>query len=145
MADASNNYGNYSNYDNYGGYEQWLESEAARLVATGGTDTDTIRALLVLSCHSSPLARRFFADRLDSEALLGVLLALAVDDYSGDAQMTASYWVSQFPPAMLAPHAATLAVVAANDWDSVAIHARQALETLGQYRSAVPLVLDDVN
>ena len=60
MADASNN------------YVQWLESEAARLVAMERTDTETIRALLVLSCHSSPLARRFFADRLDSEALLSV-------------------------------------------------------------------------
>ena len=133
MSDASNK------------YEQWLESEAARLVAMERTDTDTIRALLVLSCHSSPLARQFFADRLDSEALLGVLLALAVDDYSGDAQMTAADWVSQFPPAMLAPHAATLAVVAANEWDSVAFHARQALEALEQYQSADPLALDDVN
>lgn len=123
MADASNNYGNY---------EQWLESEAARLVATGGADTDTVRGLLILSCHSSPLARRFFKDRLNSEELLNVLLALAVEDYSGDAQMTAAYWVSEFPPAMLAPHAATLAAVAANEWDSVAIHARQTLAELGQ-------------
>lgn len=139
MADASNNYGNYGNY------EQWLESEAARLVATGGADTDTVRGLLILSCHSSPLARRFFEDRLNSEELLKVLLALAVDDYSGDAQMTASYWVSEFPPALLAPHATTLAAVAANEWDSVAIHAREALEALGQHGSADPLALDGVN
>ena len=125
MSDASNNYGNYGNY------KQWLESEAARLVATGRADTETVRDLLILSCHSSPLARRFFKDRLNSEELLNVLLALAVDDYSGDAQMTASYWVSEFPPALLAPHATTLAAVAANEWDSVAIHAREALEALG--------------
>jgi hypothetical protein len=69
---------------------RWQESEAARLVATGRTDTDTVRGLLILACRSSPLARRFFEDRLGSEELLSVLLGLAADDYSGDAQMTAS-------------------------------------------------------
>lgn len=112
-------------------YERWRESEAARLVGTGRADTDTVRELLVLACHSSPVARRFFEDRLDSEELLGVLLGLAIEDYSGDAQMTASYWVSRFPASMLAPHAAELAAVAANEWDSVAVHARRALAALG--------------
>ncbi len=113
-------------------YEWWRETEAARLIATGLADTDTVRELLILSCHSSPLAERFFEDRLDSAELLGVLLGLAVEDYSGDAQMTASYWLSRFPPDMLAPHAAELAAVAANEWDSVAVHARRALAALGQ-------------
>jgi hypothetical protein len=115
-----------------GDYERWRESEAARLIDTGRADTDSVRELLILSCHSSPLARRFFEDRLGSEPLLSVLLGLAVEDYSGDAQMTASYWVSRFPAGMLAPHAAELAAVAANEWDSVAVHARRALAALGQ-------------
>ena len=109
-------------------YTQWREAEAARLAMLGRIDTETVRGLLILSCHSSPLAHRFFEERLDNEELLSVLLALAVEDYSGDAQMTASYWVSQFPPAMLAPHATELAAVAANEWGSVAVHAREALE-----------------
>ena len=113
-------------------YERWRESEARRLIGTGRADTDTVRELLVLSCHSSPLAEQFFEDRLGSEALLGVLLGLAVEDYSGDAQMTASYWVSRFPPALLAPHAAELAAIAANEWGSVSVHARRALAALGQ-------------
>ena len=111
-------------------YKQWRESEAARLLATGRTDTDTVRELLVLSCHSSPLARQFFEDRLESEELLNVLLGLAIEDYSGDAQMTASYWVSRFPSRMLSAHVAELETVAANEWDSVGIHAREALEAI---------------
>ena len=113
-------------------YERWRETEAARLVGTGRADADTVRELLILACHSSPAARRFFEERLGSGELLGVLLGLAVEDYSGDAQMTAAYWVSRFPPASLAPHAAELAAVAANEWDSVAVHGRRALAALGQ-------------
>jgi hypothetical protein len=108
-------------------YERWREAEASRLIASGCQDTETVRDLLILSCHSSPLAHRFFEDRLGSAELLRVLLALSVEDYSGDAQMTASYWVSQFPPDMLAAHIPELETIAANEWDSVAVHARQAL------------------
>jgi len=101
-------------------YERWRESEATRLVATGRLDTDTVRELLVLSCHSSPLARRFFEERLGTEELLVVLLGLAVEDYSGDAQMTASYWLSQFSVDRLAAHVPELESVAANEWSSAA-------------------------
>ncbi len=111
-----------------GDYSAWRESKAAEWLATGRSDTDTVRELLILACHSSPLACRFFEDRLDSEGLLKTMLGLAVEDYSGDAQMTASYWVSRFPPRMLAPHIAVLTEVASNEWDSVAVHARRALE-----------------
>ena len=83
----------------------------------------------------SPLACRFFEDRLNNEELLNTLLGLAVEDYSGDAQMTASYWVSRFPPSMLAPHVAVLAEIASNEWDSVSVHARRALE---QCRASAP-------
>src|SRR5262245_780603 len=89
-------------------YERGHEAEFARLSATTRMDADTVRELLILSCHSFPQARRFFEDRLESEMLLGVLLGVAVEDYSGDAQMEASYWVSQFPLGMLAPHTAKL-------------------------------------
>jgi hypothetical protein len=109
-------------------YEQRGESEAARLVALGRVDADTVRELLILSCHSSPLAEQFFEGRLGSEQLLRVLLGLAVDDYSGDAQMTASYWVSRFPSGMLMSHLQSLEAIAANEWDSVAVHARKALK-----------------
>ena len=116
--------------ESFGDYERWREAEAARLVATGRADTDTVRELLVLSCHSSPAARQFFETRLNSEELLGVLLGLALEDYSGDAQMTASYWVSRFPPSLLASHVPELEAVAANEWDSVAVHGRRALEAV---------------
>ena len=125
-----------------GNYEPWRESEVARLIDTGHADTDTVRKLLIMSCHSSPLARRYFEDRLDCKTLLGVLLGLAVEDYSGDAQMTASYWVSRFPPSMLTPHAAALAAVAANEWDSVSVHARRAQEAIAQQMRAEPGAAD---
>lgn len=117
-------------------YERWRESEVARLLATDRLDADSVRELLIFSCHSSPLAERFFEDRLENEELLIVLLGLAAEDYSGDAQMTASYWISRFPSAMLASHITELELVAANEWDSVAIHARRALEALKQQHSA---------
>jgi hypothetical protein len=112
-------------------YERWRESEVARLLATGRLDADSVRELLIFSCHSSPLAEQFFEDRLENEELLSVLLGLAAEDYSGDAQMTASYWTSRFPSAMLASHITELELVAANEWDSVAVHARRALEAVG--------------
>jgi hypothetical protein len=91
-----------------GEYERWRESEAERLIASGRVDTDTVRELLILTCHSSPLARQFFKDRLGNEATLSVLLGLAIEGYSGDAQMTASYWVSQFPADLLRLHVSEL-------------------------------------
>jgi hypothetical protein len=111
-------------------YERWRESEAARLIASGRADTDTVRELLILYCHSSPLAHQFFEERLGSEGLLKVLLKLATDDYSGDAQMTASYWVSRFSPGMLAAHVPELEAIAANEWGSVAVHAKRAVEAV---------------
>ena len=46
-------------------YERWREAEAARLVASGRIDTDAVRELLVLACHSSPVAQQFFEGRQD--------------------------------------------------------------------------------
>lgn len=110
--------------------ERWRESEVARLIATGRSDTDIVRELLILSCHSSQPANQFFEERLANEALLAVLLGLAIDDYSGDAQMTASYWLSRFPVEVLARRAAELAIVAANEWDSVSSRAQRALDAI---------------
>jgi hypothetical protein len=111
-------------------FERRVAAEAAQLLATNRIDADTVRELLILDCHSSPLARRFFEDGLESEELLTVLVRLAVDDYSGDAQMTGSYWVSRFPVGMLKLHVAELEAIASNEWDSVAVHARKALEAV---------------
>ena len=111
-------------------YERWRETEAARLMATGCADTDTVRELLILSCHSSPLAEQFFESQLGNAELLRVLLGLAVDDYSCDAQMTASCWVSRFFTVVLSRHVSALETVTANEWDSVSTHARRALAAI---------------
>lgn len=117
--------------DNYG---RWCSAEVARLLGTAKIDTETVRELLIFSCHSTPPADQFFADRLGDQHLLQILLNLAIEDYSGDAQMSASYWISQFAPEMLVPHVRELIQIANNEWDSVAVHARRALESLQQTR-----------
>jgi hypothetical protein len=112
-------------------YDQWREGEATRLVASGAVDTNTVRELLVLACHSSPVAGAFFTERLDDAQLLTVLLGIATEDDSGDAQMTASYWVSQFPHQVLRSHLPELEAIAVNEWGSVTEHARRTLVALG--------------
>ena len=111
-------------------YEQWCESEVERLLATGRTDRATIRQLLVFTCASSPLASGFFVERCRDTALLDMLLDIAVEDYSGDAQMAASHWVSQYPTELLAEHVSVLETIAACEVDSVAGPAREALEAV---------------
>lgn len=115
-------------------YEQWRETEVERLLATGHTDRDTIRQLLVFACHSSPQARGFFAGHTEDAALLDSLLDIAVEDYSGDAQMTASHWVSQFPAELLAKRMSILEAIAVCENDSVAAPAREALEAVRKGR-----------
>ncbi len=116
-------------------YSQWRESEAARLINSGRSDRDTVRELLVLSCHSSPLAAGFFAARTEDATLLDMLLDIAVDDYSGDAQMTASHWASQFSMDLLSARMPVLEVLAANEIDSIAVPAREALMAVQKARS----------
>jgi hypothetical protein len=111
-------------------YDEYRELQVAALVARGQVDRDTVRELLVWSCHSSPAADDFFKRHLGDEALLDLLLDIAVDDYSGDAQMTAAYWVSQYPTALLRPRCSRLEQVAANEWDSVSLHAQEALRLM---------------
>jgi hypothetical protein len=110
--------------------DDWWEMEAVKLIEHGRTDVDTVRELLILACHSSPIAKSYFAERLNHEALLKTLIILATEDYSGDAQMTASYWLSRFSKDLLVHHKAELAVIATNEWDSVAVHARRAIADL---------------
>lgn len=88
---------------------------------------EIVRNLLVFDCHSSPTARNFFESHLGDEALLHTLLNMAIDDYSGDAQRTAAYRVSLQPSDLLASDVEELRRIAANEWNSVAGHARRAL------------------
>jgi hypothetical protein len=111
-------------------FERRLEAQAAVLVATKGFDIETVRELLILECHSSPTARRFFENHIDNREILAVLIQLAIDDYSGDAQMNASYWISRFPVGMLKVYITQLETIASNEWDSVAVHARKSLEAV---------------
>ncbi len=111
-------------------HERWFVSKAIRSIDSGHADVYGVRELLIRSCHSSAFAERFFEERLESETLLNILLQIAIEEYSGDAQMTASYWISQFPPNMLVPHTTTLAKISENGWESVAFHARRALEAI---------------
>ena len=111
-------------------FERRLEAQVAALVATEKFDIETVRELLILDCHSSPTARRFFENHIDNQEILAVLIQLAIDDHSGDAQMNASYWISRFSVGMLKAYITQLATIASNEWDSVAVHARKALEAV---------------
>lgn len=55
-------------------------------------DKDLIRDLLIDSTHSIQEANIFFQERLNDKALLDILVDFALDDYSSDASMTASYY-----------------------------------------------------
>ena len=76
----------------------------------------------------------FFAARRGDAVLLDMLLEFAVEDYSGDAQMTASHWVSQFDVELLAARVAVLETVSTHEIDSVAEPAREALQAVRKPR-----------
>ncbi|WP_179033139.1 hypothetical protein [Paenibacillus kribbensis] len=55
-----------------------------------------VRELLIDSTHGIQKAKTYFEERLDDKLLLDLLVEFSTDDYSTDASMTASYWISQF-------------------------------------------------
>ena len=57
---------------------------------------ETLRELLIKSVHSDSAAREFFESNLGNQEILNLLVECARDDYSNDARMEASYWISNF-------------------------------------------------
>jgi hypothetical protein len=88
---------------------------------------DNIRNLLIDSVHSKTETKDFFKNRLKDEALLNILIEIAIDDYSGDARMEASYWISQFEVKLLNRVESSLLVLQKDELDSIACHSFIAL------------------
>lgn len=91
---------------------------------------DEIYPYLIQSLHSSKSAEDFFCSHLDDERLLSTLLEVALTDESDDARMEASFWVSQFAADLLEPVKEKLERLSQDGWESVAGHARVALEKI---------------
>ena len=87
---------------------------------------------LIQSLHSSNDAEDFFRNRLQEEAMLATLIEIALEDESDDARMEAAFWVSQFAADLLEPHENDLMRLSRVNWESIANHARTALNKLTQ-------------
>ena len=90
-------------------------------------DKNTIRELLIDSVHSKNQAKDFFNSKLTNKELLDVLVEIAIDDYSGDARMEASYWSSKFEPELLKNIEGQLLKIQSDELDNIACHAFVAL------------------
>jgi len=93
---------------------------------------EEIYPYLIQSLHSSKSAEDFFCRHLDDERLLAVLLDVALTDESDDARMEASFWVSRFAADLLEPFKENLQRLSQDGWESIAMHARAALEKIAE-------------
>lgn len=62
---------------------------------------DLIRELLIDCMHSDNKAENFFIESLNNLELLNILIGIVSDDYSEDAQISASFWISKFDKELL--------------------------------------------
>lgn len=88
---------------------------------------DRIRCLLIDSVHSKTDAKDFFEKNLNSSALLNILVEFAIEDYSGDARIEASYWISKFDIILLKNIEKDLLKIQNDELDSIAGHIIVAL------------------
>ncbi|HCC07588.1 MAG TPA: hypothetical protein DEP72_05455 [Clostridiales bacterium] len=86
-------------------------------------EKDKIRELLIDSVHSKDDAKDFFTGNLESPKLLNTLVEIAIDDYSGDARMEASFWISKFETSLLKNIEEKLIKIQCDELDSIACHA----------------------
>jgi hypothetical protein len=59
--------------------------------------------------------------------MLDNLISIALHDDSDDARMEAVFWISQFSAEYLKPNESRLQKLSQDSWESIAIHARNAL------------------
>ncbi|WP_226002960.1 hypothetical protein [Paenibacillus sp. BJ-4] len=90
-------------------------------------EKNVVRELLIDSTHGKQKAKAYFEERLDDKLLLDLLVEFALDDYSTDASMTASYWISQFSEDLLRGIEENLLVLQQYELNSISVHALVAL------------------
>jgi hypothetical protein len=98
---------------------------------------DEIYPYLIQSLHSSKTAEDFFRNHLDDEHLLSTLIEVARNDESDDARMEAAFWVSQFGVELLRSFKRPLEQISQDGWESVASHARVALNKIANIKTTV--------
>ncbi|WCF09247.1 hypothetical protein NDS46_04925 [Paenibacillus thiaminolyticus] len=103
-------------------------------------DNKHIRNLLIDSTHSIPEANTFFEERLNDKALLDILVDFALDDYSGDASMTASYWISKFSENLLVTIEDQLLILQDYELDNISVHAWIALGKIKSKKGLIYLI-----
>lgn len=103
-------------------------------------DKDLIRDLLIDSTHSIQEANIFFQERLNDKALLDILVDFALDDYSSDASMTASYWISNFTENLLLTIEDKLLILQEYELDNISVHAWIALGKIKSKKGLIYLI-----
>ncbi|RJG25502.1 hypothetical protein [Paenibacillus thiaminolyticus] len=103
-------------------------------------DKDLIRDLLIDSTHSIQEANTFFQERLNDKALLDILVEFALDDYSSDASMTASYWISNFTENLLLTIEDKLLIIQEYELDNISVHAWIALGKIKSKKGLIYLI-----
>ncbi|WGU92395.1 hypothetical protein QJQ58_17610 [Paenibacillus dendritiformis] len=103
-------------------------------------DKDLIRDLLIDSTHSIQEANTFFQERLNDKVLLDILVDFALDDYSSDASMTASYWISNFTENLLLTIEDKLLILQEYELDSISVHAWIALGKIKSKKGLIYLI-----
>ncbi|WP_374017321.1 hypothetical protein ABU162_24650 [Paenibacillus thiaminolyticus] len=103
-------------------------------------DTNHIRKLSINSTHSIPEANTFFQERLNDKALLDILVEFALDDYSSDASMTASYWISNFSENLLVTIEEQLLILQEYEMDNISVHAWIALGKIKSKKGLIYLI-----
>ncbi|EPY12848.1 hypothetical protein [Paenibacillus alvei] len=103
-------------------------------------DKDLIRDLLIDSTHSIQEANTFFQERLNDKALLDILVDVALDDYSSDASMTASYWISNFTENLLLTIEEKLLILQDYELDNISVHAWISLGKIKSKKGLIYLI-----
>jgi len=105
---------------------------------------DNIRELLIESVHSDKMAVEYLKANLNNNYLLHMLKDIAIDDYSGDARMEASYWISQFNNDLLYEIEEDLLRIQQDELDSIACHAFVALGKIQSKRGLGYLIYNRI-
>ena len=80
-----------------------------------------IRELLIETCYSNEQACAFFEERLEDDALLEILVSIAIDedDYGGDAPMASGDFIPRYPAESLKKYEQQFLGILESEWASV--------------------------
>ncbi|WP_024330164.1 hypothetical protein [Simiduia agarivorans] len=80
-----------------------------------------IRELLIETCYSNEQAATFFEQRLEDEALLAILVTIALDedDFGGDAPMASGDYIPRYPTECLKNYEPQFLAILESEWASV--------------------------